>query len=122
MMSGAPAPDIALTEGGAAVVNNEALVLRTVSVFNAAFGARNVMASPPSPASEDFSAYLNEGVPGMFFMVGVYDPATVAESRKPGGKPLPINHSPFYAPVPEPTLKHSIQAMSLAVLNVLGTP
>ena len=35
------------------------------------------------------------------------------------GKPLPINHSPFFSPVPEPTIKTSIKAMSLAVLTAL---
>jgi hypothetical protein len=38
---------------------------------------------------------------------------------KPGGKPLPSNHSPLFAPVPEPSIKTGVQAMSLAVLNVL---
>lgn len=40
--------------------------------------------------------------------------------EKPGGKPLPINHSPFFAPVPEPSLKTAVKAMSLAVLTALG--
>ena len=42
------------------------------------------------------------------------------ERMRPGGKPLPFNHSPFFAPVPEPSIKTGVQAMSLAVLNVLG--
>lgn len=122
MMADAQAPDVVLTEGGAAVVNSEAVVLRTVAVFNAAFGARNVVRVPASTASEDFSAFVNEGVPSMFFLVGVYDPAQVADSRKAGGKPLPSNHSPFYAPVPEPSIKTGVQAMSLAVLNAMSAP
>jgi hippurate hydrolase len=32
---------------------------------------------------------------------------------------LPFNHSPFFAPVPEPSIKTGVQAMSLTVLNVL---
>ncbi len=39
---------------------------------------------------------------------------------KNGGEPLPFNHSPFYAPVPEPTIRTGVKAMSLAVLGVLG--
>jgi amidohydrolase len=119
MMAGAPAPDVALVEGGLAVVNSEAVVLRTEAVLKAAFGNKNVQRVPPITASEDFSAFVNEGVPSMFFFVGVSDPQQVAESMKPGGKPLPFNHSPFFAPVPEPSIKTSVQAMSLAVLNVL---
>jgi hypothetical protein len=34
------------------------------------------------------------------------------------GKPLPVNHSPFFAPVPEPTIRTGVLAMVLAVLNV----
>jgi len=74
---------------------------------------------PPVTASEDFSAFVNEGVPSMFFFIGVYPPERVAESMKPGRKPLPFNHSPLFAPVPEPSIKTGVQAMSLAVLNVL---
>ena len=119
MMAGAPPPDVALVEGGLAVVNSEAVVTRTETVLKAAFGTKNVQRVPPITASEDFSAFVNEGVPSMFFFVGVSDPQQVAESMKPGGKPLPFNHSPFFAPVPEPSIKTSVQAMSLAVLNIL---
>jgi amidohydrolase len=119
MMAGAPAPDVSLTEGGAAVVNTESVVTRTVTVFNATFGAKNVVRVPPSTASEDFSAFVNEGVPSMFFLIGVTDPKQYADSLKPGGMPLPFNHSPFFAPVPEPSIKTGVEAMTLAVLNVL---
>jgi hippurate hydrolase len=73
-------------------------------------------------ASEDFSLYANEGIPSMFFFTGVYAPDAVAEAQRPGGKPLAFNHSPFYAPVPEPSIKTAAQAMSLAVLGVLAKP
>jgi amidohydrolase len=120
MMAGAPQPDVALVEGGVAVINSEAVVMRTETVLKAAFGSENVRRAPPITASEDFSAFVNEGVPSMLFFVGVYDPQRVAESKRPGGKPLPFNHSPLFAPVPEPSIKTSVQAMSLAVLNVLS--
>lgn len=120
MMAGAPPPDVDLVEGGIAVVNSETVVTRTETVLKAAFGSKNVQRAPPITASEDFSAFVNEGVPSMFFLVGGSDPQQVAESMKPGGKPLPFNHSPFFAPVPEPSIKTSVQAMSLAVLNILA--
>jgi len=119
MMAGAPEPDVSLSEGGLAVINSESVVATTETVLKAALGAKNVMRVPPIAASEDFSAFVNEGVPSMFFFIGVYDPKQVAESVKPGGKPLPANHSPFFAPMPEPSIKTGVQAMSLAVLNVL---
>ena len=119
VMAGAPEPEVALHEGGLAVVNSESVVATTEAVLKAALGPKNVMRVPPITASEDFSAFVNEGVPSMFFFIGVYDPKQVADSMKPGGKPLPFNHSPFFAPVPEPSIKTGVEAMSLAVLNVL---
>ncbi len=35
------------------------------------------------------------------------------------GIPVPGNHSPEFAPVPEPTIRTGVQAMSLVVLDVL---
>jgi amidohydrolase len=119
MMAGAPAPEIKLIDGGAAVVNNEALVLKIEAVLKDGLGASNVNRMPAMTASEDFSAFVNEGVPGMYFFTGVYDPKTIAEAEK-GGKPLAFNHSPFYAPVPEPSIKTAVQAMTLAVLHTMA--
>jgi len=118
-MAGAPAPDVQIIPGGAAIVNNEDLVRKTEAVFKDAFGADKAQRMPAMTASEDFSAYANEGVPSMFFFTGVYAPQDVAEAAKPGGKPVAFNHSPYYAPVPEPSIKTAVQAMSLAVLNVM---
>jgi hippurate hydrolase len=119
MMAGAPEPEVSLVEGGLAVVNSEQVVNTTETVLKAALGPKNVVRVPPITASEDFSAFVNEGIPSMFFFIGVYDPKQVAESMKPGGKPLPFNHSPYFAPVPEPSIKTGVEAMSLAVLNVM---
>lgn len=116
--AGAPAPEVTIDAGGQAVINDSDLVARTEATLKAAFGdkARRV---PPITPSEDFSVFVNAGVPSMFFFIGVSEPQRVAESRKAGGKPVPFNHSPFFAPVPEPTIKTGVTAMSLAVLTVL---
>lgn len=119
-MADAPAPEVELLAGGAAIDNSDALVKRTEGVLKQAFGDANVARMPAMTASEDFSAYVNEGVPGMFFFTGVYDPKAVAEAARPGGKPIAFNHSPYYAPVPEPSIKTAAQAMTLAVMNVMG--
>jgi hippurate hydrolase len=117
-MADAPVPEVQLIPGGLAIDNNEALVSRTEGVLKKAFGDANVSRMPAMTASEDFSQYVNQGVPGMFFFTGVYDPKDVAEAEK-GGKPVAFNHSPYYAPVPEPSIKAAAQAMTLAVLNVM---
>ncbi|MGF6527966.1 amidohydrolase [Variovorax sp. PvP013] len=119
-MGGAPEPAVALVPGGMAVVNDEAVVGRTVGALKAALGDAQVVAVPPITASEDFSEFVNAGVPSMFFFVGVLSPQEVADSRKPGGKPLAFNHSPFFAPVPEPSIRTGVEAMSVAVMTTLA--
>ena len=101
------------------MVNNDALVARTVKLFKTAIGDKNVIPISPITASEDFSDFINQGIPSMFYTLGVYDPKKVAEASQPGGKPLPFNHSPFFAPVPEPTFKTGVETMTLAVMNVM---
>ena len=117
-MAGAPEPEVKIVSGGDAAINDAALVDRTEVALKSAFGAK-VKRMPPITPSEDFAEYGAAGVAAMFFLVGVYDAKDVEASRQPGGKPLPGNHSPFFAPVVEPSLKTSIKAMSLAVLTAL---
>ncbi len=121
-MARAPEPTITHPQGTNAVHNDAALSARTAPVMAAAFGkdATFVPASAPGGnASEDFSVFVDAGVPSVFFAVGGYDPAMIAR-YKAEGKPLPVNHSPFFAPVPEPTIKRGAETLALAVLTVAG--
>jgi amidohydrolase len=119
-LAGAPAPEVRIAGTGAAIINDDALVRRTEAVLQDAFGAQNAQRMPAMTASEDFSAFVNEGVPSMFFFTGIYDPQALAASRLPGAQPLGFNHAPNYAPVPEPSIKTAAEAMSLVVLNALA--
>jgi hippurate hydrolase len=114
-MSDAPPPDIVIKEGAKAVVNDPAVVATAEKVLKSAFGDK-FKTSPPSTPSEDYSEFVNAGVPSMFFNIGVYDPERVAAARN-GGAPLPGNHSPLFAPVPKPTIETGVTAMTLAVLS-----
>lgn len=114
-MANAPAPDIMITEGIKAVVNDDAVVATAERVLRVAFGDK-LRIAPPVTASEDFSEYIRSGVPSMFFNIGVYEPERVAAAQN-GGPPLHGNHSPLYAPVPKPTIKTGVTAMTLAVLS-----
>ena len=118
-MAGAPEPDVRVVPGGDATINNAQLVDRTEAVLKASFDPNKVKRMLPIPPSEDFAEYGGAGVPSMFFLVGVNDPNEVEASKQPGGKPLPSNHSPFFAPVPEPSIKTAMKTMSLAVLATL---
>lgn len=115
-MSDAPAPDIKITEGAKAVFNDAAVVATAEKVMKAAFGG-SFRAGPGGTASEDFSEFINAGVPSMFFNIGVYEPERVAAASNGTGPELPSNHSPLFAPVPKPTITTGVTAMTLAVLS-----
>jgi amidohydrolase len=115
-MSDAPAPDIKITEGAKAVMNDAAVVETAAKVMKAAFGDK-FKTSPPGTPSEDFSEFVNAGVPSMFFNIGVYEPERVAAAYNGTGPELPSNHSPLFAPVPKPTIETGVEAMTLAVLS-----
>jgi hippurate hydrolase len=117
-MAGAPAPDVQIVDGGKSVVNDAGLTERTAPVFKAAFGDKAVLADAPGTASEDYSEFIIAGVPSLFFGIGAYDPKQAAAADA-GGPPLPPNHSPQFAPVPEPTIRTGVEAMTLAVMNVM---
>jgi hippurate hydrolase len=71
--------------------------------------------------SEDFSQYGRtvEKVPVCFFRLGASDPAKLAESERTG-VPMPSLHSSRFAPVPEPTIRAGIAAMTAAALDLLA--
>jgi amidohydrolase len=115
-MSDAAAPDIKITEGAKAVINDRPVVETAAKVMQAAFGDK-FKTSPPGTASEDFSEFVDAGVPSMFFNIGVYEPERVAAAANGSGPQLPSNHSPLFAPVPKPTIETGVEAMTLAVLS-----
>lgn len=119
-MSGAPEPEVSFQGGTSSVVNDAGMVQRTVAALKTEFGGPKVVEVPPITASEDFAVYAESGVPLMLFFVGGSDPKDVLEAMKKGGKPLAFNHSPYFAPVPEPSIKTGVQAMTTAVLTALA--
>ena len=115
-MSDAPAPDIKITEGAKAVMNDPAVVATAEKVLKVAFGDK-FRTSPPGTPSEDFSEFINAGVPSMFFNIGVYELERFVAANNGTGPELPSNHSPLFAPVPKPTIETGVKAMTLAVLS-----
>jgi amidohydrolase len=118
-MAGAPEPEVKIGGGVDAVVNDAAVVDRTEAALKSVFDAAKVRRMPPATPTDDFAEFVAAGVPSMFFFIGVHDPKDIEASRAPGGRPMPINHSPFFAPVPEPSIKTGVKAMSVAVLTAL---
>ncbi len=115
-MSDAPAPEIKITEGAKAVMNDPQVVATAEKVLKAAFGDK-FRTSPPGTPSEDYSEFVNAGVPSMFFNIGVYELERFAAANNGTGPELPSNHSPLFAPVPKPTIETGVTAMTLAVLS-----
>lgn len=89
--------------------------------MKAALGTENVLRTRPLTTSEDFAEYGAAGVPSMLFLIGVLDPRAVAAAESGRGKPQVFNHSPEFAPVPEPSIRTGVVAMSNAVLKLLAS-
>jgi amidohydrolase len=104
-----------------ATVNDPALTKRLVGVFRKNFGEEKVVEMPPNMVGEDFSRFgmQDKKVPICMFWLGAVDPAKVKEAEK-AGEALPSLHSPFFAPLPEPTIKTGVKAMSAAALELFG--
>jgi amidohydrolase len=118
-MANAPAPTVNFDQGAAAVVNDEGVEARTAPIFKAAFGDHAVLAASPGSASEDYSEFVIAGVPSLYWGLGGYDPKVLAD-YKARGEVVPGNHTPQFAPVPEPSIRTGVEAMTLAVLNAMA--
>lgn len=104
-----------------AAYNDPNLTDAAVGVFRAALGAENVVQRPPSMGGEDFGQYAKvSGVPGFMFALGTISPETLAAAKRPDGPPVPAIHSSKFAPVPEPTIRTGVRAMTALALSLLG--
>jgi hippurate hydrolase len=111
-------PTIKITLGTNATYNNPELTARVVGVLRSTLGASNVVETPATMVSEDFSEFGLAGVPATMFYVGAIDPATYEAAQK-SGTVLPGLHSSQWAPDYEPTLKTAIRAETAALVSLL---
>jgi amidohydrolase len=106
-------------ESTPATINDPALSARLQKIFIAKLGAENVIEKQAIMGSEDVGILsVERKIPTVIFWLGAYDPAKVAESERTG-VPLPSPHSPFFAPLPEPTLRTGVTAMTDAAVALL---
>jgi amidohydrolase len=113
------APIVKVAEGTNSTYNDPKLLDRLSGAFAKALGEENVVKVPPIMASEDFGYFsLDQKIPATIFWLGASDPAKVKQSRE-SGVPLPGLHSALFAPVPEPTLRTGVKAMTSAVLELM---
>ena len=115
----APIVKISETEVTAATYNDPQLTERLAAVFVKALGQENVVKMLPAMASEDFGYLsLDQKIPSSDFSLGAVDPAKVRQSKETG-TPLPSLHSALFEPLPEPTLRTGIKALTSAVLDLM---
>ena len=113
------APVVKVSEGTGSTYNDPQLLERLSVAFKQALGEENVVKLPPIMASEDFGYFsLDQKIPTTIFWLGASDPAKVKQSRE-SGVALPGLHSALFAPVPEPTLRTGVKAMTSAVLELM---
>lgn len=102
--------------------NDDDVTHRVTEAFTEAFGADRVYQTDPYTASEDFSRLPDAfGTPYTYWTVGSVDPQTYRSAVEKGtvGQDIPANHSPFFAPLMDPSLTTGTQAHLVAALAYL---
>ncbi|MFE6900563.1 amidohydrolase [Streptomyces sp. NPDC057717] len=107
-------PEITVINGFPVTVNDADATATVQAAFRSAFGRDRVIDLPqPLTGSEDFGAFgTTLGAPSVFWTFGALDPAAfqgvdLLEDGIPSE--IPHNHSPMFAPVPEPTVELGVR-------------
>jgi len=95
--------------------NDPQATAQVVGALQQELGDGNVTEVEPLMGSEDFGLLAESiGVPSVFWFFGGHTQKTLDTD------PVPMNHSPFFAPVMEPTLSTGLQAAVAAILSKVG--
>jgi amidohydrolase len=120
LASGAPKePLVEELESTASVYNDPALAQRLRAPLEAALGKENVITTEPIAPSEDYSFFIQQGVPSLYFSLGGADPQKYAET-KGADTLLPSNHSPYFAPDADLAIRAGIKAEVAVLRNLLN--
>jgi hippurate hydrolase len=103
-----------------ATINDPQLTRRVAASLERALGKENVLPGGPAMASEDFGLYALEDPkpPICMFRLGAAEPGKLQEAKEKGAR-LPGLHSSEFAPVPAPTIRTGVKALTSAVLDLL---
>ena len=109
-------PEVKIGHGAPPLVNEPAAVARTHPALAA---VAPVVEPGPVTASEDVGLFAAEDVPCVYWLLGGADPEAFAGATTPAElmarvAAQPSNHSPYYAPVVEPTLSIGVAALVAA--------
>ncbi len=102
-----------------ALYNDPTLTGRLRGAFAQWLGDERVTQVKPVMGGEDFSQFgrTADKIPVCLFWLGAVDPKRYAASQQ-SGESLPSLHSSFFAPLPEPTIKTGVLAMTAAVIEL----
>lgn len=113
-------PTIEHYEATNSVYNNPALAERLKAVLESTLGKDRVEIEEARTGSEDYSVFVEQGIPSFYFSLGGADPQKFTEA-KASGTTLPSNHSSLFAPDVDPALHTGIAAEVAVLRNLLNT-
>lgn len=115
-------PTVKVIESTPVTVNDAALARRLNAAIAGALGEDVVLPfRQTNMGAEDFAFFVDPsfGIPGYYFAVGGSNPAWI-EAARAGGPPIAGHHSPLFRIDPEPSVRLGVEAMTTAVLDLLG--
>jgi amidohydrolase len=116
----APIVTVLDAESTPVMYNDPALTARVKAALIKALGANNVSDEQQGTASEDFGVFGLEGrkIPTVMFGLGAMDPVKFSAARAEG-RLLPGPHNSRFEPLPEPTLRTGVKAMTSVAIALL---
>jgi hippurate hydrolase len=116
-------PVIAIDHSLPPTINDVDATARLTAAFDRAFGEGTVIDPGMFTGSEDVSWFAREsGAPLVYWFWGGVDPAAFAAAKAGGTleRDIPTNHSPFFAPVMQPTLDNGVANIVTAAREFLS--
>ncbi|GAB3710825.1 amidohydrolase [Mariniluteicoccus flavus] len=115
-------PEFELHAGFPVTDNDPEVTSAVTAAFRERFGDR-LQPGELQTGSEDFGVIPRAlGAPYCYWFIGGTDPAVYAAAEAAGrvAEDVPVNHSPFFAPVAQPTLDTGVEALVAGAMAHLG--
>lgn len=116
-------PTVVESKAAPATINDPAATERVRATFVGVFGEHAVIDPGTVTGSEDVGTIATAaGAPLVFWFLGGADPVSYATAAAAGtlDRDVPSNHSPYFAPVVQPTLDVGVAALSAAAREWFG--